>query len=71
MPTYLRPLTNNGGFTPMQMPFPPSKAIDGGSACPALDQRGVGRVGPACDIGAVEYVPGVPTPDLFLPLIMR
>lgn len=53
------------------MIFPPSKAIDGGSACPSLDQRGVGRVGIACDIGAVEYVPGMPTPYLWLPLVIR
>jgi hypothetical protein len=64
-------LGNNGGPTLTHMVFPPGKAIDGGSACPSTDQRGQGRVGAACDIGAVEYVPGMPAPFLWVPLIVR
>ena len=42
---------------------PGSPAIDAGSGCPAVDQRGVGRpAGPACDIGAYE-APGATPPD--------
>ncbi len=68
----LGPLANNGGPTLTQIPFPPSKAIDGGSGCPATDQRGVARPqGAACDVGAVEYVPGELSPWLYLPLILR
>jgi hypothetical protein len=68
----LSPLGNNGGSTLTHVPFPPSKAVDGGSACPSPDQRGVSRPqGIACDIGAVEYVSGEKAPWLFLPLIRR
>jgi hypothetical protein len=54
----LGPLTENGGFTPTQMPLAGSPAIDGGTGtgCPTKDQRGFPRpVGVACDVGAVEY----------------
>lgn len=52
---------NNGGFTFTVMPAPGSRMIDNGTGagCPSTDQRGVARpAGLACDIGAVEYVPG-------------
>ncbi len=69
---YLGPLANNGGPTQTHVPFPPSKAIDGGSACPSPDQRGVSQPqGLACDIGAVEHVSGEKSPWLYLPLILR
>jgi CSLREA domain-containing protein len=52
-------LANNGGPTPTQALPAASPAIDAGSntACPPTDQRGISRPqGPACDIGAYEYV---------------
>jgi hypothetical protein len=65
-------LNGNGGPTLTHIAFPPSKAVDGGSGCPPADQRGVARPqGLACDIGAVEYVPGELSPWLYLPLILR
>jgi hypothetical protein len=64
----LGPLANNGGPTLTHMPQAGSPAIDQGSGCPAIDQRGAARpVGPACDIGAVEY--GASLPWVYLPLI--
>jgi hypothetical protein len=68
----LGPLADNGGPTlthmPQPNPLPGSPAIDQGSGCPPTDQRGATRpVGPACDIGAVEY--GALLPRLYLPLI--
>ena len=70
----LGPLANNGGPTfyrvPQVNPPPGSPAIDNGSGRPATDQRGAARpVGPACDIGAVEY--GALLPRLFLPLVVK
>lgn len=64
-------LRMNGGLTRTHNLVPGSQAIDaisdGTCPPPATDQRGVARPqdgnldgGPACDIGAVEYVP--PTP---------
>ncbi|MBI5649822.1 MAG: hypothetical protein HZC40_05145 [Chloroflexi bacterium] len=70
----LLPLANNGGATQTHMLFPPSQAIDNGQCIGGIttDQRGVARLaGLACEIGAVEYVPGADTGYLFLPLIMR
>jgi hypothetical protein len=65
-------LNGNGGSMLTQIAFPPSKAVDGGSDCAAVDQRGVARPqGSACDIGAVEYVPGELSPWLYLPLLLR
>jgi VCBS repeat protein/FG-GAP repeat protein len=57
------PLADNGGFTPTRRPAADNPVIDNGTGvgCPALDQRDVARpVGLACDIGAVEHVPGQP-----------
>jgi predicted outer membrane repeat protein len=66
----LGPLADNGGPTLTHMPLADSEAIDNGSGCPPTDQRGVARpIGPACDIGAVEY--GTPTTRVFLPMIIR
>src|SRR5216683_2951586 len=58
----LAPLASNGGPTQTQALEAGSLAIDhGGSSangCPPTDQRGVTRPqGPACDIGAFEFVP--------------
>jgi len=55
------PLTNNGGLTFTRRPVSNNPVIDNGTGvgCPALDQRNVARpVGLACDVGAVEHVPG-------------
>jgi hypothetical protein len=63
-------LANNGGPTLTHLPQADSPARDNGSGCPATDQRGAARpVGPACDIGAVEY--GAKLPWLYLPMIIR
>lgn len=63
---------NGGGFAMRTMlPQTNSPLIDAADTtlCPALDQRGLGRVG-ACDIGAVEF--GVSTTRLlFLPVTIR
>jgi CSLREA domain-containing protein len=55
-------LADNGGPTETQALKAGSPAIDRGgtsaNGCPATDQRGVPRPqGPACDIGAFEFVP--------------
>ena len=64
------PLANNGGPTQTHMLLPGSKAVNTGSACAATDQRGARRpVGPACDIGAVEY--GGLWSQQYLPLLVR
>lgn len=59
-------LQDNGGPTETHTFTGPSPAIDGGdnASCPPTDQRGILRPqGPACDIGAVEFVlPEPPTP---------
>ncbi len=66
----LGPLAHNGGPTSTNQPQAGSPAIDKGSGCPPFDQRGAARpVGPACDIGAVEY--GAPLPLLYLPIISK
>jgi hypothetical protein len=67
----LGPLQNNGGPTPTHAPLPGSPVVDagnpappgsGGTACEAIDQRGVTRPqGARCDIGAVD-VAGSSTP---------
>src|SRR6266700_3016157 len=58
----LAPLASNGGLTQTQALEPGSPAIDHGgtsaNGCPPTDQRGITRPqGPACDIGAFEFVP--------------
>jgi CSLREA domain-containing protein len=55
IPAQLGPLANNGGPTLTHMPLAGSPAIDKGSGCSSLDQRGAPRVGAACDAGSVEY----------------
>jgi CSLREA domain-containing protein len=70
IPVLLGPLANNGGPTLTHMPLAGSPAIDKGSGCSPLDQRGAPRVGAACDVGSVEYG-SYPPPVLFLPLVMR
>ena len=51
-------LANNGGQTNTRALAVNSPAIDVGSGCAALDQRGVTRPGgAACDIGAFEFIP--------------
>ena len=51
-------LANNGGQTNTRALAVNSPAIDAGSGCAALDQRGVTRPGgSACDIGAFEFIP--------------
>jgi hypothetical protein len=53
----LAPLGDYGGPTPTRPPLPGSPAIDaGGATALTTDQRGFARaVGPAVDIGAVEF----------------
>jgi hypothetical protein len=69
----LGPLAANGGPTLTQALTPGSPAIDAGSCTDAAgslvtsDQRGLSRPQPAggkCDIGALEFVPASPVPDL-------
>jgi hypothetical protein len=59
-------LADNGGPTSTQTLVTGSPALDASPAdsdCPPIDQRGVPRPqGAACDIGAVELVPGVAIP---------
>ncbi|MFT3777348.1 MAG: IPTL-CTERM sorting domain-containing protein [Ottowia sp.] len=51
----LAPLADNGGFSQTLALQAGSPAINAGSGCAAVDQRGVARpIGPACDIGAFE-----------------
>ncbi len=52
----LTPLGNNGGPAPTMVPLTGSAAIgQGGTICPATDERGVSRPqGAACTAGAVE-----------------
>ncbi|HEX4759288.1 MAG TPA: choice-of-anchor Q domain-containing protein [Thermoleophilaceae bacterium] len=58
----LAPLGDFGGPTPTRPLLPGSPAIDRGAGCAVTDQRGLPRpFGPACDIGAYEYAPPVPT----------
>ena len=55
----LGPFQDNGGNTFTQVPLSGSPAIDAGdnAGCPTNDQRGFPRpAGPACEIGAAEYV---------------
>lgn len=57
----LAPLAYNGGATRTRMPSATSVALDMARSiyCTASDQRGTPRPqGPACDVGAVERVPG-------------
>lgn len=62
-------LQDNGGTTFTQALLAGSPAIDAGNptTCADTDQRGVARPqGPACDIGAYEFIdstPPTPTPD--------
>ncbi len=75
----LGPLASNGGDTQTMNLFPASPAIDTGATAGCsgaggvpitVDQRGYPRpVGPACDIGAVEYNPNAST--TYLPAILR
>ena len=57
-------LAPHGGFAPTIAPAAGSPVIDaaeGGSGCPATDQRGVARpLGRACDIGAFEAAAALP-----------
>lgn len=63
-------LQNNGGPTLTQALQLGSPAINSGSGCPAVDQRGVARpFGPACDRGAYEYDEVVLS--VYLPLVVR
>jgi CSLREA domain-containing protein/uncharacterized repeat protein (TIGR01451 family) len=58
-------LGNNGGETDTMALLEGSPAIDAGTndGCPPADQRGVSRPqGPACDIGAFEFVATPPPP---------
>jgi CSLREA domain-containing protein len=49
----LSALAAAGGTTPVHVPSVPSQAINHGSGCESVDQRGAARSG-ACDIGSVE-----------------
>jgi Right handed beta helix region len=53
----LGPLANNGGPTLTHALLPGSPALDAGTGCSAVDQRGVLRPAAACDIGAFELDP--------------
>ena len=57
----LGPLQNNGGRTKTHALLDGSPAIDAGSGCPPLDQRGAGRFGAACDVGSYEKAGPRPT----------
>jgi len=61
----LGPLANNGGETDTLALLEGSPAINAGTNadCPATDQRGVARPqGPACDIGAFEWMAATTPP---------
>lgn len=45
---------NNGGPTLTQLPAANSPALNAGSGCAAIDQRGNPRDTAVCDLGAVE-----------------
>ena len=63
----LLPLDNYGGETLAQALPGHSPAVDGGSGCPAQDQRGVDRPqGSQCDIGAYER-----ENVIFIPILVR
>ena len=59
-------LANNGGPMPTRGLIAGSPAIDAGSGCPTLDQRGAPRIG-ACDIGAFEFGSTAPASKAPLP----
>lgn len=66
----LGPLQNNGGPTLTHALLVGSPAIDSGSGCPAVDQRGVARpFGSACDRGAYEYNEIVES--VYLPFVVK
>lgn len=50
----LNTITNNGGFSTTMALQSTSPAINAGSGCSTLDQRGAPRIG-ICDIGAFEF----------------
>ncbi|MAU02027.1 MAG: hypothetical protein CL608_33240 [Anaerolineaceae bacterium] len=63
-------LQNNGGGTLTHALLIGSPAIDSGSGCPVVDQRGVARpFGDACDRGAYEF--DVDTQSVYLPFVIR
>jgi CSLREA domain-containing protein len=71
----LGPLLPNGGTSPTLVPLVGSPVIDSGNdeTCEADDQRGAMRPldgdgvgGAVCDIGAVEVLPCIATPDVVL-----
>ncbi|MBK8905500.1 MAG: hypothetical protein IPM53_30230 [Anaerolineaceae bacterium] len=63
-------LQNNGGPTLTHALLLGSPAIDSGSSCPSVDQRGVARpFGSACDRGAYEYNQVVQ--NVYLPFVVR
>lgn len=63
-------LQNNGGPTFTHALLLGSPAINSGSGCLAVDQRGVARpFGPACDRGAYEYDKVIQS--VYLPLVLR
>ncbi|MEZ4869994.1 MAG: choice-of-anchor Q domain-containing protein [Caldilineaceae bacterium] len=65
-------LSANEAKTFSHMPLDTSKAVDAGTCELADDQRGVARpVGPACDIGAIEYGGLVVVSTLYLPVAAR
>ena len=56
------PLGDFGGPTLTRPLLPGSPAIDHGDGCDPTDQRGLPRpFGAACDVGAYEYAPPIPT----------
>ncbi len=66
----LGPLQNNGGSTLTHALLVGSPAIDSGSGCLAVDQRGVARpFGDACDRGAYEL--NEVTQYVYLPFVIR
>lgn len=63
-------LQNNGGGTLTHALLVGSPAIDSGSGCPTVDQRGVARpFGETCDRGAYEF--NVATQSVYLPFVIR